>query len=173
MRYTLTKDFTKIPSTAGLFQNVSGDANIELTNDISQQGILLKPFQTVNIDTAVYARRISGGGTCTLAVLPFGEVANTNENSDGETTETPATDTTSQATNDYYNFPAPPKPQMNPYFGGNIFNGKPENKPHFPPQPKFPPPNFKEEGLTIKIPPEALANGQTKFVVELPDRKKG
>ena len=173
MRYVLTKDFTKINVTAGLFQNLSGDANIEITNDISQQGILLKPFQTVNINATVYARRVSGGGTCALAVLPFAEIA-TDENSDGETanTENPATDTTSQ-TSDYYNFPAsPPKPPMNPYFGGNIFDGKPGHKPNFPP----PPPNFppkKDEGLTIKIPPEALANGQTKFIVELPDRKKG
>lgn len=49
MRYVLTKDFTKIATTEGIFQNLSGDANIELTNDISQQGILLKPFQTVNM----------------------------------------------------------------------------------------------------------------------------
>lgn len=168
MRYTLTKDFTKINATAGLFQNVSGDAMIEITDDISQQGIMLKPWQTVNISTTVYARRLSGGGTCALAVLPFGEVANTAETSDdtATNTETPATDTPSQTANDYYSFPAP-KPPMNPYFGGNIFGGKPEHKPH------FPPPNFKEDGLTIKIPPEALANGQTKFVVELPDRKKG
>lgn len=172
MRYVLTKDFTKINVAAGLFQNVSGDAHIEITNDISQQGIILKPWQTVNIAATVYARRLSGGGTCALAVLPFTETANAEENSDGETTntETPATDTTSQ-TSDYYNFPAPPpKPPMNPFYGGNIFDGKPGHKPHFPP-PHFPP--KKDEGLTIKIPPEALANGQTKFIVELPDRKKG
>ena len=130
MRYVLTKDFTKINVTAGLFQNLSGD------------------------------------GTCALAVLPFAETA-TDENSDGETanTENPATDTTSQ-TSDYYNFPAPPpKPPMTTYCGGNIFDGKPGHKPNFPPK--------KDDGLIIKISLEALANGQTKFVVELPDRKKG
>ena len=125
MRYVLTKDFMKIGTTEGIFQNVSGDANIEITNDISQQGILLKPFQTVNISTTVYARRISGGGTCALAVLPFAENATTDETSDGEATNTenPAADTTSQTAENYYNFSAP-KPPMNPYFGENIFDEK-------------------------------------------------
>lgn len=116
MRYVLTKDFTKIPANEGILQNVSGDANIELTNDIAQQGILLKPFQTVNIGGTVYARRVSGGGTCALVVLPFAETATADENPDGETTntETPATDTTSQ-TSDYYNFDGAYR------YGGTVF----------------------------------------------------
>ena len=110
MRYTLTKDFTKIATIEGIFQNLSGDANIELTNDISQQGLVLKPFQTVNINTTVYARRISGGGTCALAVLPFSNSADIadGETSDSETnnTENTATNTDSQTSENYYNFPA-------------------------------------------------------------------
>lgn len=179
MRYTLTKDFTKIKTVKGILQNVSGGADIEITDDIAQQGLLLKPLQTVNINTTVYARRLSGGGTCALAVLPFADSANVTdgETPDGDTTETEntATDTTGQTTENYPHYHHHEhKPPMPPYFSGNIFGGKPEHKPHFPPpSPNFPPPNPKEDGLIIKIPPEALANGQTKFVVELPDRKKG
>lgn len=164
MRYVLSKDFSLIKTSYGLFQNVSGDANIEITNDTNEQGILLKPFQTVEINTQVYARRISGGGTCALAVLPFGDsdVADDETSSDETTsTETPATSDNS----DYHGH----IPHGNPYdvFDNNFFHDK--QKPHFPPPPPKPP----EDGLTIRIPQEFIDKGQRKFVVELPDRKKG
>ena len=170
MRYVLSKDFSLIKTSYGLFQNVSGDANIELTNDTNEQGILLKPFQTVEINTPVYARRISGGGTCTLAVLPFDDSEVT---ADEQTTDTETTQT-STSTDDSYDYPQHGhKPHGNPYdvFNNNFFDGKP--KPHKPPFP--PPPSNPEDdgGLTIRIPKEFIDKGQRKFVVELPDRKKG
>lgn len=84
-KYILTKDFQEITETYGLFQNLSGDANIEITNNINEQGILLKPFQKVMLNQKVYARKLAGGGTAQLIVLPFNsEIDSTEEVDSGE-----------------------------------------------------------------------------------------
>ena len=70
-KYILTKDFPEIPETYGLIQNLSGDANIEITNNTNEQGILLKPFPKITINPQIYARKLGGGGTAQLMVLPF------------------------------------------------------------------------------------------------------
>ena len=175
MRYILTKDFSLIKTEYGVFQNVSGDANIEITDDPKTQGILLKPLQTVLINAKVYARRISGGGNCALAVLPFSKSADTNENTEtnesGETVEN--SDTTVTEVDNSCNCHKPP---VNPYdvFGDNFFNDKYQQ--HFPP-PKYHKPQITQydegEDLILRIPKSALDKGQKKFVVKLPDRKKG
>lgn len=79
-KYILTKDYLEIAETYGIFQNLSGDANIEVTNNSNEQGILLKPFQKVTIRQKVYARKVGGGGTAQLMVLPF----STETDSEGE-----------------------------------------------------------------------------------------
>lgn len=173
MRYILTKDFKLIKTESGLYQNVSGDANIEITDDPKVQGILLKPFQTVTISGKIYARRVSGGGNCALAVLPFSNVSSTETttetNEDGETNSESEVAPVAEPDNSCHCH----KPPVNPYevFDNGFFNG--EYKPHFPP-PKPPIKQFDEgEDLILRIPKSVLENGQKKFVVELPDRKKG
>ena len=49
-KYILAKDFLEIAKTYGIFQNLSGDSNIEITDNINEQRILLKPFQKVQIN---------------------------------------------------------------------------------------------------------------------------
>ena len=71
MRYTLTNEYVKLKETGGIIQNVSNDANIEISDNTDTQGLVLRPFALVTIEQAVYARKFSGNGTCTLAVLPF------------------------------------------------------------------------------------------------------
>ena len=86
----MTKDFLEISETYGLFQNLSGDANIEITTNTNEQGILLKPFQKVTIRQKIYARKVTGGGTAQLTVLPFttdsvsGEIVDEENYSTGE-----------------------------------------------------------------------------------------
>ena len=46
-RYNLTKNYSEIAENYGLFQNVTGNADIEITDDVNNSGIVLKPFQTV------------------------------------------------------------------------------------------------------------------------------
>ena len=88
-RYTLTKNFSDIAETYGLFQNASGNADIEITNDVGEAGIILRPFQTVVVNQKVFARKIgNNAGACLLQVLPFRELYATtsNENSSSVTT---------------------------------------------------------------------------------------
>lgn len=180
MRYILTKDFKLIKTDAGLYQNVSGDANIEITDDPKVQGILLKPFQTVTVSGKIYARRVSGGGNCALAVLPFSNFASTETptetNEGGETNSETETAPVAEPVSEPDNSCHCHKPPANPYdvFDNNFFNG--EYKPHFPPpKPPMPPIRQFDEGedLILRIPKSALDKGQKKFVVELPDRKRG
>ncbi len=42
-RYTLTKNYTEIAESYGVFQNSSGNAEIEITNDVAKAGIILRP----------------------------------------------------------------------------------------------------------------------------------
>ena len=84
-KYILTKDFQEISETYGLFQNLSGDANIEITNNTNEQGILLKPFQKVTLNQKVYARKLAGGGgTAQLIVLPFKNISDSEADSTEE-----------------------------------------------------------------------------------------
>ena len=101
MRIQLTKDFRKVSTSYGLFQNLSGDANIELTENVQSEGIILRPFQIVTVNRTVWARKISGAGTGVLAVLPFVDSEETgDETSDDDTSE--------------INPPLPPKPPAPP-----------------------------------------------------------
>lgn len=87
MRIQLTRDFRKIATSYGLFQNLSGDANVELTEDVRNEGITLRPFQIVTVNRTVWARKLSGAGTGVLAVLPFADSDDTSDETsdDGET----------------------------------------------------------------------------------------
>ena len=70
-RYTLTKNYAEITESYGVFQNSSGNAEIEITNDVAEAGIILRPFQTVTISQKVFARKIGNAGACLLTVLPL------------------------------------------------------------------------------------------------------
>ena len=70
-KYTLTKNFSEITETSGVMQNLSSDANVEVTDNTDDAGIVLKPFQTLNFSQKLYARKIGNTGTCSLAVLSF------------------------------------------------------------------------------------------------------
>ena len=82
MRITLTKDYRKIATSYGLFQNLSSDSNIELTENVQSEGIILRPFQIVTVNRTVWARKLSGAGTGVLAVLPFADSDDSDETSD-------------------------------------------------------------------------------------------
>ena len=87
MRIQLTRDFRKIATSYGLFQNLSPDANVELTESVQSEGIILRPFQIVTVNRTVWARKLSGAGTGVLAVLPFADSDDTSDETsdDGET----------------------------------------------------------------------------------------
>lgn len=70
-RYTVTKNYAEITEEYGVLQNLTGDANIEITNDISQAGIILKPFKTLMLSQKIYARKVGNVGTSVLAVMPY------------------------------------------------------------------------------------------------------
>ena len=161
-KYILTKDFQEISETYGLFQNLSGDANIEITNNTNEQGILLKPFQKVTLNQKVYARKLAGGGgTAQLIVLPFNSEADSTEEIDGG--------------ENYYS---------ENYFDENL-NRPRKNRRSYPREqpPPFPPmpPMFPQDNSTpavvdcngfymLKIPKDSL-NGQNKFLVQINDSK--
>lgn len=159
MRVTLTKDYRKLSMSYGLIQNISGDANVELTASVDSDGIILKPFQVVTVNRIVYARKISGVGAGALAILPFEDA----QESDGEEN----TDTTGET--DFAEEIPPRKPM------------KPPHIPHdpyacfehcdFPHEPRSfqghrPPPHDDSDGYVIKIPRELVDRGQNKFVVD-------
>ncbi len=152
MRIQLTKDFRKISTSYGLFQNLSGDANVELTENVQSEGIVLRPFQIVTVNRTVWARKISGAGTGVLAVLPFVDSEETgNETSDEDTNE--------------INPPLPPphhhppRPTAPPF---ECFDHE-----HFPPKPPPEPrPPHDEDGYVIQIPRALIERGQHKFVVD-------
>lgn len=73
-RYTLNKNYSEIAETYGVFQNASGNAEIEITNDINEAGIILRPFHSVIVNQKVYARKLGNAGACLMTVLPFREL---------------------------------------------------------------------------------------------------
>ena len=145
MRVTLTKDFRKISTSYGLFQNLSGDANVELTENVQSEGIILRPFQIVTVNRTVWARKSSGAGTGVLAVLPFVDSEETSDETsdDGDTSEV--------------NPPPPNHHPPNPY---DCF----EHKPFPPPEPR--PPHDDADGYVIQIPRALIERGQHKFVAD-------
>ncbi|MBR0062406.1 MAG: hypothetical protein IJP68_13110 [Selenomonadaceae bacterium] len=143
MRIQLTKDFRKVSTSYGLFQNLSGDANIELTENVQSDGIILRPFQIVTVNRTVWARKVSGAGTGVLAVLPFVDSEETSdETSDDDTSDI----------NPPLPPPRPPAPP-NPY---DCFENFPPRPPH------------DEDGYVIQIPRALIERGQHKFIVDFP-----
>lgn len=147
MRIQLTKDFRKVSTSYGLFQNLSGDANIELTENVQSDGIILRPFQIVTVNRTVWARKISGAGTGVLAVLPFVDSE--------ETSDETSDDDTSEVNPPLPPPPHPPKPPAppNPY---DCFENFPPRPPH------------DEDGYVIQIPRALIERGQHKFIVDFP-----
>lgn len=174
MRVTLTREYRKIATTYGLFQNLSGDANIELTEDVQNDGIILRPFQIATVNRTVYARKVSGPGTGVLAVLPFVDAEETEETDDETSGDT--TDETDSALPAYNPPPKPPLPPRHPHhvcadpydcFGREDFPKPPPphgdwHHGHRPP----PPPDSDADKYVIKIPRELVDRGQNKFVVD-------
>lgn len=147
-KYILTKDFVEIAETYGIFQNLSGDANIEITNNTNEQGILLKPFQKLTIYQKVYARKITGSGTAQLIVLPFNEYG---DDFDEE----------------IFN-----RPHRKPFHNDHPCDCRRPHEPP-PPPPVFPfPPDENpaaiehENFYVVKVPKDSL-NGQKKFIVTI------
>ena len=175
-KYILTKDFLEIPETYGLFQNLSGDANIEITNNTNEQGILLKPFQKLTINQQIYARKLGGGGTAQLMVLPF--------KNNSETVSADEVDSENYYSNESYvdenlNRPRRIKNQHNnfgyPYDWQHSREQPPPMPPPLPPQ-MFPPDNSApavvehDNFYMLRIPKDSL-NGQNKFLVQINDKK--
>ena len=155
MRIQLTKEFSKVSTSYGLFQNLSGDANIELTENVQSEGIILRPFQIVTVNREVWARKVSGAGTGVLAVLPF---VDSDETSDDETSDNEETSGENQSTQLPRLPHHPPKPSV-------------PQKPHdcferekFPPPPHHP--HDDGDNYVIKIPRALVERGQNKFVVD-------
>lgn len=91
-KYTLTKNYSEIAETYGVMQNLSSDANIEVTDNTDDAGIVLKPFQTLNFYQKLYARKIGNTGTCSLAVLPFQDAADEKSTAADESSSTDESD---------------------------------------------------------------------------------
>ena len=168
-KYILTKDYLEIVETYGIFQNLSGDANIEITNNTNEQGILLKPFQKVTINQKVYAKKLNGGGTAQLVVLPFNSgTESASDNYDEE----------NYSYNEDYNNENFNLPRGNKKFHDNYPYGgqRPREQPPPPPMFPFPPDNSNpavienENFYMLKIPKNSL-NGQNKFLVQINDSK--
>ena len=165
-KYILTKDFLEISETYGLFQNLSGDANIEITNNTNEQGILLKPFQKVTIRQKVYARKVAGGGTAQLMVLPF------STDSDSEEIDEENYSYSGESYVDE-NLNRPRRNRRN--FSHDWQRPREQPPPNFP----FPPVNPYDtspavvdcnEFYMLRIPKNSL-NGQNKFLVQINDSK--
>lgn len=158
MRIQLTRDFRKIATSYGLFQNLSGDANVELTEDVRNEGITLRPFQIVTVNRTVWARKLSGAGTGVLAVLPFADSDDTSDETsdDGETSsETVAPQPPPHNPPHHHN--PPPKP---------IFVDPCVCEPFPKPPPHHHPPHDDADSYVIKIPRALVDSGQSKFVVD-------
>ena len=147
MRIQLTRDFRKIATSYGLFQNLSGDANIELTESVQSEGIVLRPFQIVTVNRTVWARKLSGAGTGVLAVLPFADSDDTSDETsdDGETSsETVAPQPPPHR---------PPQPPPKPIFVDPCVCEP------FPKPPPHHPPHDDADSYVIKIPRALVDSG--------------
>ena len=150
-RYTLSKNFSEIAETYGIFQNASGNTDIEITNDVNSAGIILRPFHTVMINQKVFARKIGNNvGACLLQVLPFRELYDT---SDAETSTTVENTVNEDATFDDYD---------------NFFHNKHRAPPHFGSEPL----SVQEtpHHYLVSISKESL-KGQNKFLIQFDTRK--
>ena len=159
MRIQLTRDFRKIATSYGLFQNLSGDANVELTESVQSEGIILRPYQIVTVNRTVWARKLSGAGTGVLAVLPF---ADSDETSDETSDDETSGETTAPA------LPPPPPhrpPPHNPPPPKPVFVDPCVCEP-FPKPPPHHPPHDDADSYVIKIPRALVDSGQSKFVVD-------
>ena len=154
-RYTLTKNYTEIAESYGVFQNASGNAEIEITNDVTETGIILKPFKMVTIEQKVYARRIGNAGACLLNVLPLQKLC---ENPTavppkrcGDDTDGNSEDSDTSTLNvDVYD---------------DLFSDTPK--------PRRPPLSVKETSThyVVSVSKDSLKN-QNKFLLQFDDRKK-
>ena len=155
-RYTLTKNYTEIAESYGVFQNSSGNAEIEITNDVTEAGIILRPFQTAMINQKVYARKIGNAGACLLTVLPLQKLWDTpNAVPPKRSDDTEAESDTSAndiSTVDAYD---------------DLFSGK-QHKPHMPPlSVKETPTHY-----LVSVSKDSLKH-QNKFLLQFDDRQKG
>lgn len=156
-KYILTKDFTEIAETYGIFQNLSGDSNIEITDNTQTQGILLKPFQKVTINQKVYARKVSGGGTSQLIILPFNDVS-----------ETISDDEDYYSADNFVDESFRRKPRHNNFHNENW--RRPPLPPIFDPFDKNPAVEDCGGFYMLRVPKDSL-NGQNKFLVQIGDTK--
>ena len=154
MRIQLTKDFRKVGTSYGLFQNLSGDANVELTENVNSDGIILRPFQIVTVNRTVWARKVSGAGTGVLAVLPF--VDSDDDDSDDDSSDDDSGNDSDGNSSDNHHPPLPPPPIPH----------CPPPPPHCPPPPPHPHPHDDADAYVIKIPRALVERGQNKFVVD-------
>lgn len=201
-KYTLTKNYSEIKETRGVLQNLSGDSNIEVTNDTEEQGILLKPFQKLNFNQQLYARKAAGAGTALLAVIPFKARSNISESDDADDDDVTFSYEDLTASRNYgrqnkqrrhEKLPNPYDDFNDDFFRDTDWRKKPAPPPEWwrPPHPEWlrpwqppPPPEITcvhekmpsvfDDGnsYVLRIPKETL-NGQKKFLVQFSDEMKG
>lgn len=152
-RYTLTKNYSEISETCGIFQNSSGNAEIEITNKLDEAGIVLKPFQAVTIHQKVFARKIgTSAGACLLTILPFKKLWN------------------------YPNAVPPKRYDEDSDVGGiaydDWFSG--DHCPHHHGKPPMPPLSVQETPThyLVSVSKDSLKN-QNKFLLQFDDKQKG
>ena len=152
-RYTLTKNYTEIAESYGVFQNSSGNAEIEITNDVAEAGIILRPFQMATISQKVYARKIGNAGACLLTVLPLQKLWDTpNAVPPKRYDDTEAESDTDTSTVDAYD---------------DLFSGK-QHKPPMPPLSVQETPTH----YLVSVSKDSLKH-QNKFLLQFDDRQKG
>ncbi len=149
-RYTLTKNYTEIAESYGVFQNASGNAEIEITNDVTEAGIILKPFKTVTIEQKVFARRIGNAGACLLNILPLQKLCENPTAVPPKRCDDTEDSDTSTLNVDVYD---------------DLFSDTPK--------PRRPPLSVKETSThyVVSVSKDSLKN-QNKFLLQFDDRKK-
>ena len=158
MRIQLTRDFRKITTSYGLFQNLSPDANVELTESVQSEGIVLRPYQIVTVNRTVWARKLSGAGTGVLAVLPFVDSDETSDTSDGETSDDGETSSDTTAPLPPPHRPPPPhNPPPKPVFVDPCVCEPFPKPPHCPPHHHHP--HDDADSYVIKIPRAPVDSG--------------
>lgn len=78
MRYDIPRGWTKINESGGTAQNVSQTAEIEISRNEDNGGMIIEPGQSFEFTSGFYARRHKGGGACILAVFEGKNVVDVN-----------------------------------------------------------------------------------------------
>lgn len=158
MRYTLSNEFQLIDEGNCILQNVSNDANVEISNSTSEQGIILPPYALVSVNKQVYAHKISGNGTCTIAILSL-----------ASSSDEDSSDSSSGSDSDDSSYYTDLQPNHRPHPPKHHHHLEP---PPPPPVIRMPPPRpprpweHNRDSIMVEIPRSEIEKGNNKFFID-------